>query len=471
MWTVDQIQKHFVVCEKLDPKKKHLFDKLQKRFGRKAEYSSDEVLAIEVPEVPVPGIGKIDDRTRQLPVPYDAFSNEEIDIHLAMLRISKPKTQATREVLEAKYGRQPWYLASELRDIEANGPAQATVMMPRDVVLPKPPTVEAGEAFAKSQQTKLDRALEHWQPFRIRKDWTDVFYDEDMSQHGIKAEGDLVGATFSFSTNNVTNSDTWSTIGALVVPYYYDGGVQAGNVRERLQPDRYGITPSVSLFRVSTDASGPRSTEVDQLLYRAGGFLAWYEFFPGLTDLQLRAAGVFGTDTGHEARLAGFEFDLEPRSLMGQEHRTDGKETRYKLGYRNTLWHKEPLLENGSDQSLLDYQLRLWVHGEGGDIQNVSRSWSAVPQSFFRIGPVAQLRVNMPRLWKGFSITAEYSHLPTLSGATGHESLFKLDATLTLLSDTELRRKISLNAGYTSGGLAYTRQDVDVFTLGLSVLF
>lgn len=470
MWAAEQVKSHFEVSEKLDPKKTHLFDKLQKRFGRKAEYSSDEVLAIEVPEVPVPGIGSVDDRVRTLPVPYDAFSNEEIDVHLAMLRISKPKTQATREALEAKYGKWPWYLATELRDIEANGAAQATVMMKREDVMPKPPTVVAGEAFAEAQRSKLDRALEHWQPIRIRKDWTDVMYDEDGSQDGIlgKREGDLVGASFSFSTNNVTNSDTWSTMGALIFPWSYSGPVQSDTVRQRLTPDRYGVTPSVSLFRVTTDASGPRNSEVDQLLYRVGGYAEWARLVPGLTGLQLRAAGVFGTDTAHEARLGGFEFDLEPRFLMGQK---GGKETLYKIGYRNTLWHKEPLLENGADQSLLDYQLRLWVHGEGGDIQNVSRSWGAVPESFFRIGPSAQLRVNMPRLWKGFAITAQYSHLPTIYGATGHESLFKLDATLTLLSDTELRRKISLNAGYTSGGLAYTRQDVDVFTLGLSVLF
>jgi hypothetical protein len=297
----------------------------------------------------------------------------------------------------------------------------------------------------------------------IRHDWTDVLLNEDESQqdNAAKKIDDLVGATFSYAHNGKAHSDTWNTIGALIFPWVWDGIVEPG-----LVPDHIGLAPSVSVNRVSTN--GDPSGEVDQLYYRMGAFIEWYALLPGLTDMQLRGAGVYGTDTGNQARMPGFEVELEPRFLFTNSL---GHECLYKIGYQNTLIHKEPLKEDASDQSLLDYQVRVWMHMEGGDIQDVGKAFAAVTESFFRIGPTVQLRLNAPTVWKGASFTALYSYLPSLSGLKGHDSLLRLDWTLTLVTDTTLHEKISLNANYTRGGLNFTKQDVDTFTLGLSVLF
>jgi hypothetical protein len=459
--TAAEVRTHFSVIGKLDPTRAHLYEQLTKRFGRKATYSADEVTAIVSPKVP----GTPDDIVtlpiveRHLPVLPGAFSRDQVKAYFSILQATDPKSKASMEALDKKFGIQPWYLATELREIEKNGAVDAPPMVDR----PPTPIVARAEAEAKALQVH-SMFLDGFKRPLIRHDWTDVLLNEDESQpdnNSSKKVDDLVGATFSYSRNLSAGTDTWNSVGALIIPWVWDGIVEPGVV-----PDHIGLAPSVSLNRIST--SGPPKDEVDQVFYRFGAFVEWYEFLPGLTDLQLRAAGVYGTDTSHRASMPGFEFDLEPRLLFSN---SSGHECFYKIGYRNTLIPKAPLKEDGSDQSLLDYQLRLWLHVEGGDIQDVGKAFATVPGSFFRLGPTAQLRVNAPELWNGMSFSALYSYLPAQSGPTGRDSLLKLDWTLVLISDPTQHEKVSLNANYTRGGLNFTKQTVDTFTLGLSVLY
>jgi hypothetical protein len=449
------------MIEKLDPTRTHLYDQLVKRFGRKAIYSADELTAIISPKVPgsKTDIVKLPITPRQLPVPYDAFSREQVQSHFAILLSTDPKNKATMEALDQKFGVQPWYLATELREVEKNGAADVPPMVDR------PLTPVAAKAEAEAKASKMQSVfLDGFKRPLIRHDWTDVLLNEDESQpdnNSAKKVGDLVGATFSYARNFLGRTDTWNTVGAVILPWVWDGIVEPG-----LIPDHIGLAPSVSVNRISTN--GTPTGQVDQLFYRVGTFIEWYKIVPGLTDLQLRGAGIYGTDTGNQAEMPGFEVDLEPRFLFNNSL---GHECVYKIGYRNTLIHKEPLNEDGSDQSLLDYQLRLWVHMEGGDIQDVGKAFASVPGSFFRVGPTIQLRANAPTMWKGLSFTGLYSYLPSISGPGGHESLLQLDLTLALYSDPVLNQKVSLNANYTRGGLNFTKQEVDSFTLGLSVLF
>jgi hypothetical protein len=460
-FTAAQVRTHFDMVEKLDPTQTHLYDQLVKRFGRKAIYSADEVTAIISPKVPgsKADIVKLPITPRHLPVPYDAFSREQVQSHFAILRSTDLKSKATMEALDQKFGVQPWYLATELREVEKNGAVDVPPMVDR---LPTPVVAKAeAEVKAGKMQSVF---LDGFRRPLIRHDWTDVLLNEDESQpdnNSAKKVDDLVGATFSYARNFLGPTDTWNTVGALIFPWVWDGVVEPG-----LIPDHVGFAPSLSVNRVSTN--GASTGEVDQLYYRMGTFIEWYEMVPGLTDLQLRGAGVYGTDTGNQARMPGFEVDLEPRFLFNNSL---GSECVYKIGYRNTLIHKEPLKEDGSDQSLLDYQLRVWMHIEGGDIQNVGKAFAVVPESFFRVGPTMQLRANAPAFWKGASLTALYSYLPAQSGPEGHDSLLKLDGTLALVADTAKHEKISLNANYTRGGLNFTKQGVDTFTIGLSVLY
>lgn len=460
-FTEAEVRAHFDMMEKLDPARMRLYEQLTKRFGKKATYSADEITAIISPKVPgsKADIVKLSVPPRKLPIPRDAFSREQVQSHFEILRSTDAKSQATMEALDRKFGAQPWYLATELRDVEKYGAEDATPMIDR----PPTPIVANAEAKAKLDKTNSIFFGGFKRP-SIRRDWTDVLLSEDESQPGnnsTKKVGDLVGATFSYARSFSAHTDTWNTVGALIFPWVWDGIVKPG-----FGPDHIGFAPSLSVNRLSTN--GDPKNEADQLYYRLGVFFEWYELLPGLTDFQLRGAGIYGTDTGHEARMPGFEIDLEPRFLFSNRL---AKEFFYKVGYQNTLIHKEPLKEDASDQSVLDYQVRMWMHIEGGDIQDIGKGFAAVPGSFFRVGPTIQLRVNAPTFWKGMSLTALYSYLPAQWGPDGHESLLKLDWALTLLADAAQHTKISLNANYTRGGLNFTKQEVDTFTLGLSVLY
>jgi hypothetical protein len=360
-------------------------------------------------------------------------------------------------VLQKKYPGQTYYTAHQLRDVEQHG---AKIVNAPEERPETPITFVAEKKTDMSQPT----FLRGWKTPLIRHDWTDVIPSEDPSLNltADKKIGDLVGATFSYGHNGKTDSDTWTAIGSLIFPWVYSKSVVPS-----LFPPLLALAPSVSLDRVST--SHTSTGETDQLLFRLGIYAEWYEPFWGLmTSLQARAAPVYGTNTGFDARMPGAEADFEPSWLFNN---SGTHECLYKIGYKNTILPKEPLLEDGSDQSRLDYQVRAWLHVEGGDIQDIGASFAPVRGSFFRLGPTAQLRVNFPTLYKGFSVTAQYSYLFAIEGPIDHASLFSVSAALAILADTAQHEKVSLSASYIKGGLNFTKQDVDTFTLGLSVLF
>jgi hypothetical protein len=455
-FTAEDVKTHFEVIQKLDPAKAHLYDQLVHRFGKKSTYSADEVTAIEVPRVPTKGSLNFPPSAT-----VDTFSAEVVRQHFALLRSSNPKTKASMEILEKKYPGQTRYTAAQIRDVEKNGEEVTSVG-----ARPKTPVVFVAEQQASMAQPQL---LSGWKTPLVRHDWSDVVIAEDPSQRSeaVKTKtDDLVGATFGYTHNAQASSDTWTTVGALIWPWVYERPVTRS-----LIPPYAVLAPSISVNRIAT--SGDPKGEVDQVFYRLGIYAEWFEPFGHFMDLlQVRAAPVFGTNTGHEARMPAFEVDVEPSWLFNNAR---GEECKYKIGFKNIIWPKEPLLDDLSDQSVVDYQVRTWLHVEGGDVQNTGNSFAAVPGSFLRVGPTAQLRINtffpVPLLTKGLSFTAQYSYLPGIEGPKGHDSLLKLVAALTLLSDKANHQKVTLNADYTRGGLNFTKQDVDTFMIGLGVLF
>jgi hypothetical protein len=226
------------------------------------------------------------------------------------------------------------------------------------------------------------------------------------------------------------------------------------------------LVPSVSIDRVSgTTAKAP----VDELYFRLGAFAKWVGPSGWFDTVQLRAAPVFGTDLQFNARLPAYELEVEPG--IEWTNISPALANYFKIGYKNILIKKEPDSPEQTDDSVLDYQIRAWLHIEGGDLERVGTQWNAVKGSFERMGPELQLRINAPTLFRGASFTAAYSYLPSLQGPKGRDSLVKLDLTFPLYTDAELQQKISLNFDYSRGNLDFTKQDVNTFTAGLSVLY
>lgn len=349
------------------------------------------------------------------------------------------------EALEWKYGKQPWYLAVEIRDVEENGITPKMLEVRRSGNDPVAITLKS------ARRTGFKGLL-------IRESWRDILYeDEDrsMASNEESTLKDLVGATVSFERNNVTGLDTWSVKGSVIFPWQRNFPAQGG-----WSPVKIMLAPSVSVNRV--DTNGDPEDEADSMLYRIGAYGDWV-FKDQRGGLETRAAAVYATNTGHEAFLPGAELDLEPR----WHNRI------LPIGYRKVLWKKATLLDDGSDDSLADIQFRCWLHMEGGDVHDAGESWDAAEGTFFRAGPTAQIQLNFPRLLlgKSFSVTGLYSYLPAISGPEGRESYFSVTGAYDLVKDDVTGNKISINGSYQKGALNFTKDNVDTFTIGLGVRF
>jgi hypothetical protein len=516
VFTKEEAKQYLEFQQKLYPEKGNLYQKLLAAFPDKETFTVYEITAVTDPKIKLPRPDK-KKRSQESPVPTDAFSARQARAQLAAVEKNKLGQEKLWSALIEKYGLQDWYTPAQLKEII--GPAEAKKETPNQKGTPPAGTVparRAQEELAATEQQRLgkeelwnallakygpqdwytaqqlrdveengktpakddnfrdwsylaekarileaapDRTLSGgFKAPRIRQNWRDVLYDEDPSQIDLAAKklGDLVGATFSYVHDGTAQTDTWSALGALILPWQH-----AFNVTEWWTPSRIALAPSASVNRVNT--SGDPKKETDSLLFRLGGYSDWDFDTKPVSGLQLRAAFVYATDTGGRASLPGYEFDIEPRWQSEVAS----------LGYKNVLIKKEPLKADLSDRSVLEYQVRAWLHIEGGEVQDNGKTWDPVGGSFFRVGPSVQFQLNAPKLvfGKEFSLTALYSYLSPVSGSDAHNSFAKVTAAFTLLKDEQLNHKISLTADYQKGGLNFTKEDVDILTIGLGVLF
>jgi hypothetical protein len=232
-------------------------------------------------------------------------------------------------------------------------------------------------------------------------------------------------------------------------------------------PDWVTLAPSISVNKVSTQNP---TNEVDHLDYRLGLIGGWV--LPvdwGLSEVQTRGSFVYATDLDHDASLPAGELDIELKFLWRQP-RPRGRQWGG-IGYQNILIEKEPRKEDGSDTSLLDWQLRTWVHLEGGDLQRNGAKWETIDGGFFRIGPMVQGVINFPEFLRGFSINGQYSYLEPLSGPDNHRHYWKVGGALSLYSNPVLKHKVSLTADYQEGGLTLSKQPVDIVTVGVGITY
>ena len=467
----ERAKQYFEVLESLDSKKEglNLFRQLREAFKDKDTYTADQVLYIAKPDAFLEKVERPPHRptTELLPGTYSKDQVEEYFKAQIELDKAQKKSPVDRmDILKDRYGDRPEYLAKEIREVDGNPD-------------PKKMKVVSNRLTKKGSDLKRERLLNtgrspFWQGLsglKIRKDWSDVVAGEDPSQtdkkNDMKSLDDLEGAKLSFSHdeqakpfNGSTVANTWSANGSVIYPFTWRSDESGGWV-----PDWVTLAPSVSINRVSTENP---TNQVDHFQYRVGVIGNWIITKDwGLSEVQARGAFVYATDVGHSASLPAGELDLEPKFLWKQ-NRTRGKQWGG-IGYRNILIEKEPRKADDSDRSILDWQLRTWLHLEGGDLQRNGASWDVASGSFFRVGPAFQAVVNFPTLLKGFSINGQYNYLQAVSGPTNHRNYWKAGGALTVYHNPALKHKISLTADYQR--LVLSKQAVDITTVGLGVTF
>lgn len=297
---------------------------------------------------------------------------------------------------------------------------------------------------------------------KLRHDHTDVLSPEDPSQTSVTAGkfSDLTGATFSYAWDGKAHTDTWSVQAAFLVPIIWSGNLSYG-----LKPVYYGFVPSVSLDRTTTN--GDPKDETDSLIYRAGVFGQWLlAGKPGHgfhARLNFRGSFTYATDTHGDLQLPAGEFDVEPQMFSSPA---------WSLGYIGEILYDAKRDYDDPKRVTAGYQLRAWLHGEYGSVQHQSAQVTLGREDFSRLGPVAQLRLFFPTVFRGLTMSAEYHYLPTLSGPGSPDWLFKAGAELTILDRSdESGPRVSLKADYINGGLDITKDEVNTLTVGLGVLF
>ncbi len=456
-----------------NPKAGDGFRQLVRMFGDKNEYTAAEVQAAR-DGIDVFKDGRIEPgKDQNGEPPPGALSRATVQSRYTAVEALDPSKAGAFARLVKRVGNWDWYTFDQV----ANAETVADFKEPEGAEKQKIEAVREAYVRGEERQVKLDQG---WHGPRIRHDWRDVLYDEDPSQFTDKpkALGDLQGATFSYTRDQVASTDTWSAHAALIVPFTHHWPED-----QHFGLDQFAIAPSVTYDRV--DTNGDPKKEVDSILYRLGFYLDFFGLqsrsalptdvpypgggpnpaaaFGGGYGLQLRAAGVYATNQDHDAGLAGFELDLEPRWL-GQK---------ISLGYRTVLWRKVPSLPDATDDALFEAQLRLWLHAEGGDVLDAGAGWVASNDNFFRVGPSIQLQLRAPALPGGraLSLTVLYSYLGAITGPDDHPFHLQTALVYDLFRDKELNHKVSINATYERGGLDLTKQNVDSFTLGLGVLF
>jgi hypothetical protein len=295
---------------------------------------------------------------------------------------------------------------------------------------------------------------------KLRQDYTDVLPGEDPSQQNLAAGkfDDLNGASLSYTWDGKAHTNTWSAEAALITPMVWEGK----NLVYGPMPIFYGLVPSVSLNRVETNGV----TSTDSLTYRAGVFAQWLlAGSPGQkfhARLNVRGSFTYETDTQNNLRLPAGEFDVEPQMFCGPN---------WALGYLFNPFVGE---QAAIDPNQAHFQVRTWLHGEYGKVDRSSEQVMVAHSTFFRVGPVLQLKFDVPKLPvlnKPLTFNLEYHYVPTLSGPGGHDTLLKTNAEFALMAAEDGEPRVTLKASYTSGGLDLTKQNVETFTLGLGVLF
>jgi hypothetical protein len=294
---------------------------------------------------------------------------------------------------------------------------------------------------------------------RLRRSFSDVLTAEDPSLEGGGAGSfdDLEGALFSYSRDLRQHSETWSSQAALLAPFSFYTGYNPRKNQE-LKLARWGFIPSFSVNRIST--TGDPATEVDQLIYRVGGFMKFRSGYDPLLALTLRAYASFLNDHLQDEFVSAGQFEIEPTSFFSPK---------LQIGARAILVRKH-VTGDVHDTAWVAYQLRTILHGEWGALNGNGPLFKGKEYDFFRLGPVIQLDLK-PLVFRDLSISLKYQYLPALSGRNPNDSLFTADAEWAIHTNEEKLQKLSLKISYVNGGIDLTKERARTLLIGLGAAF
>jgi len=296
---------------------------------------------------------------------------------------------------------------------------------------------------------------------KIRASYTDALASEDptLSKNPAKVS-DLTGALFSYTRDFIADSNAWVAKGAVLFPISNSYDV---NVRT-FQLQKYGVIPSVSFDREFSDKDAKKN--VDSLIFRIGAFAGVTGVGP-FDSLTLRLFATYGTDFEFNSEVPAGEFELEP---------TYSDSPWFGLGRIVRLIPFGVVPDPSKAPTIqLAYQLRLILHGQGGEVVDNGAQTGVPQRSFFRMGPKLQLRLD-PLFVKQLICTISYEYLAPLSGYTANNDLLTIAPELFLnkpKDDATILNAplISLKASYQEGGIDLTKQRVQTFLVGLGITY
>lgn len=397
--------------------------------------------------------------------PDGAFTAKEAGEHLGLIDVARADGRDSFAALT--HGLEPvaWYYRGEVEKVALSGKApEKTTPIPTEL-LPRP-----GEVVMTSPSK---RGIVN---FQVRSDTSGLL--NDISSR-YSAPGDNVGATFSYSYNDLARSNTWAVNGAAIL---------AIDLTEQIRnavPDAdwfrglvFGPSVYVNWLSNNKDAS----QNVDEMLYQfnvKSSFSLWADPRAGAAFLQVRAQGVYGTTTGQTGSLYGLVVEIEPQYYVkiGGRRSSAEKDSGDSWGFPLCLGFEGNVYSLASDvpepedgwKPMFTYALRSYLHLEAGGLDDAPAGWMESPGGFARLGPVLGASLSVPRL-NGLTLSAGYTYLFTLAGPNGNNGLFTAKAAWPLYKSDD-GFKVTVNLNYNDGGLLLTKQEVRYVTMGLGIVY
>lgn len=266
--------------------------------------------------------------------------------------------------------------------------------------------------------------------FRLRQSWDQLAL--------VNTGTNVNSALISYTRNIKDKNNIWSAVGAI--------GYEQLLLSNTLTTVE--LLPNAAFDRVT----GNTTNDADSLVFRVPFVYNQYGDNHWVQSQSIRLTPLYATDFKFRSSQAGGELEWEP--LVARN---------FYLG--NGIVLPGPGL--GHEYILLFP--RAFIHFEGGSVLEAGNNPKLVQgQSFFRAGPVVQLKIkagrDLPSL-KNVALTAGWQEYESLRSGTEATRLFTAGAAYKLSDNLDLEFQ------YRDGRIALTAQKVQTLMVGLGLKF